>query len=25
MGGKMELESSGGLTTSRVMFPLVNA
>jgi signal transduction histidine kinase len=25
MGGKMELESSGGQTTSRVMFPLVNA
>ncbi|MEI9476008.1 MAG: GAF domain-containing sensor histidine kinase [Deltaproteobacteria bacterium] len=24
MGGKMELESSGGQTTSRVMFPLVN-
>jgi len=24
MGGKMELESTGGQTTSRVMFPLVN-
>jgi signal transduction histidine kinase len=24
MGGKMELESGGGQTTSRVMFPLVN-